>query len=393
MQSRNSNRTLLGAILGTMTCGITLALVGSMESWIIDDLKAPHALTGLMQSALFAGNLIGSSATGWLMYRLKPRRLGLASALLVALGTLLSGVKIYELIIIARFLTGLGYSGAVIFYAAVVIHAFPDRQAIFLNLNHSAFAFSAGLTLLAARPIASALGDWPTAFWLGALVCLIPFVLFMRAPLPEMHEDEPYSLSAIARVMSSRAILAVLVVVIAYVSAEQALTVFVGSFTQKELGLALAAAAQIAALFWVGVMCGRLLSAFISRNLAEPVQIIVCTVAMAAFMLGEAASREAIPLYGCIFLTGLFAGPIIPLAFSYAVRMAAQLKSAVMAMSNLISCIGGVLGPVVVGYIGDQISLESGLLFSAAMLIVWLMPFAVIISRTSWERAHGTGAA
>lgn len=393
MRQHNSNTTLIGAILGTMACGITLALVGSLETSIVDDLKVPHALTGLMQSALFAGNLVGSSATAWLMYKLKPRRLGVISALLVALGTLLSGVKIIELIVIARFVTGLGYSGAVIFYAAVIIHAYPDRQAVFLNLNHSTFAFAAALTLLTARFLASALGGWQAAFWLAALLCLIPCVIFMRVRLPEMHEDEPFSLPAIARVMGNRIIIAVMVVVVAYVSAEQALTVFVGSYTQKELGLTLAVSAQIAALFWVGVMCGRLSSAYISKSIAEPLQIIVCVVAMAVFMLGEAISREATWLYSCIFLTGLFAGPIIPLTQSYAIRTAVQLKSGVIAVSNLIACVGGVLGPVVVGSIGDQTSLERGLLFSAAILVVWLSPFAFIVGRTSWQNAHGTGAA
>jgi MFS family permease len=97
-QSSQSALVLAGTVFGALACGVTLALVGALETWIIEDLSVPHALTGSMQGALFGGNLIGSLVASWLMYKLRPRRLGLASIILMLLGTLLSGVKVYELI-------------------------------------------------------------------------------------------------------------------------------------------------------------------------------------------------------------------------------------------------------------------------------------------------------
>jgi fucose permease len=383
----NYNLALIGAILGATACGVTLALVGALETWIIDDLKVPHTLTGSMQSALFAGNLAGSLISAWLMYKLQPRRLGLIAITLILIGTLLSGVKIYELVVIARLLTGLGYGGAVVFYGAVIIHAYPERQATFLNLYHAAFGLSAGTTLLIARPIANAVGDWPAAFWLGALVCLIPLVLFTLARLPEMRGDEPFSPGVLGQVLRNRFIVTTFLVAIAYVAAEQALTVFVGSFAQKELGLTVVAAAQASALFWAGVMAGRLISAAISRRLPEPPQIIICTALMAAAMLIATTGRQPVMLYLSTFLVGLFAGPVVPLAFSFAVRGSDQLKSAVVAACNMATGVGGVLGPIIVGAIGDSSSLESGLLVSAGILLASLAPFVWVARQAGIRNA------
>ncbi len=382
-RSENNTLVLTGTIFGALACGVTMALVGALETWIIEDLSVPHTLTGSMQSALFGGNVVGSFLASWLMYKLRPRRLGLISIVLMLVGTLLSGVKVYELIVIARLITGLGYSGSVIFYGAVIVHAFPARQATFLNVYHAAFATGAGLTLLVARPLATAIGDWPSAFWLGALVCVVPLIIFILVRLPDMNEDEPFSLRAMAHVLRNPAIVATFIVVMGYVASEQALTVFAGSFAQKELGLSIAAAAQVAALFWFGVMAGRLTSAAISNKLAEPPQMVACVLLMALFMLTGMTVRQPAVLYVSTFLVGAFAGPIMPLAFSFGVRGTEQLKSAIVALVNLTSCMGGVLGPLIVGAIGDQSSLERGLNVGAMILVVCLLPFVFVMIRTA----------
>ena len=380
-QPNQSSLVLAGTIIGALACGVILALVGALETWIVKDISVPHTLTGALQSALFAGNLAGSIVASWLMYKLRPRRFGLASIVLMLVGTLLSGVKVYELIVVARFVAGIGYSGAVIFFGAVIVHAFPTKQATFLNVYHAATATGAGLTLLIARPFASIFGDWPAAFWLGAFICLVPLIIFWLVRLPDMHEDESFSVRTVAQVLRNPAIVTALIVTVGYVAAEQSLTVFAGSFTQNELGLSVAAAAQVAALFWFGMMAGRLTSAAISSKLAEPPQVIFCVLLMALFMLTGMTVRQTLVLYVSTFLVGVFAGPIIPLAFSFCVRGTEQLKSAIVALVNLTSCSGGVIGPLIVGAIGDQSSLEHGLNVSTMFLIACLLPFVFVMIR------------
>ncbi len=366
---------LTGAITGALACGVTLALVGALETWINSSLVVPHALTGSMQSALFGGNFAGSLLAAWLMYHLGPRRYGLTSLALMLVGTLLSGMKLYEVIVLARFITGLGYSGAVIFFGAVIVHTYPQRQATYLNIYHAAFGAGASLTLLAARPIAESFGDWPSAFWIASAVCLIPLFLFAVARLPNMHEDEPYNLRAMMHVLESRVIITTFIVSIAYVAAEQALTVFAGTYSQKELGFTVTQATQVGALFWAGILAGRLISAAVSRKVSEPLQIIACALVMAGLMLTGMTARQTIVLYASTFLAGLFAGPVVPLAFSFAVRSTERLKSATYAAANLASTVGGVLGPVLVGAIGDRSTLERGLNTSAIILLASLVPF------------------
>jgi fucose permease len=377
--SHQTSLVLAGTIIGSLSCGVILALVGALETWIIEDISVPHTLTGALQSALFAGNLVGSIFASWLMYQLRPRRFGLASIALMLVGTLLSGVKVYELIVVARFIAGIGYSGSVIFFGAVIVHAFPAKQATYLNVYHAATATGAGLTLLVARPLAALFGDWPAAFWLGAIICLVPLVIFWLVRLPDMHEEESFSIRTVAQVLRNPAIVATFVVTVGYVAAEQSLTVFAGSFAQKELGLSVAAAAQVAALFWCGVMVGRLSSAAISSKLAEPPQMVACGLLMALFMLTGMTVRQTLVLYISTFLVGAFAGPVIPLAFSFSVKGTEQLKSAIVALVNLTSCSGGVIGPLIVGAIGDQSSLERGLNASAFLLLACLIPFIVIL--------------
>jgi predicted MFS family arabinose efflux permease len=367
-------RVLIGALSGAFALGVTIALIGALESWINQDLAVPHALTGLAQSALYAGNLLGSLATGWLMYKLNPRRLGLLALAVMMAGSAVSGVRSYEMVVAGRLLTGLGYAGAAIFFNAAIVRAYPQRQATYLNLYHATFAFSAAATLLAGRLMGDALGGWPALFWLAGAMCLLPMGVFAFARPSSIIEGEPFTWRSLARTVRIPAIALTLVLMALYTMSEQSLTVFVGSFAQQEIGLPAAGAALVSALLWLGVLTGRLLSAAASRRVSEPLQLAVCLGGMAGLMLvGLGGRRDG--LYGVMFLIGVCAGPAVPLMFSYASRGTDRLKGAVLALCNVSNCVGGILGPMAVGAIGDRASLQAGLTASAGLLLAGVIPY------------------
>lgn len=372
---------LIGVLSGGFVCGVTLALLGSLESRIIEDLAVPHAMTGLAQSTLFIGNLAGSILMSGLMYRFSPRRLGIGALLLMLLGNVLSAVRVYEIIALARLIAGFGYSGAVIFFGAVVVHAYPQRQATLLSLYHASFGVGAASVLLLAPTLTTVLGGWQATFWVGGLICLAPLAAFTMARLPQMRSGESFSAGGMIGALRSPVIIVTFLVTIFYIAAEQALTVFMSSFAQKELAFSITAATQIAALFWIGVMVGRLVIAILSRSVSEPPLMIICATLMAALMIGGFTARQPAPVYISTFLVGVCAGPLVPLAFSYSVRGAGQFKSAIVAMCNVAICIGGILGPVMVGAIGDRFSLEQGLTVSAVCLLASIVPFFVVTRR------------
>ena len=373
--SSRLNLALVAVLLGNLVCAINVAVVGSLESWIVDDLAVPHALTGLAQSALFAGNLIGSLITSWLMYRMKPRRFALLIFAVMVLGNAVCTLRSYELFVFGRFVTGLGYAGAIIFVGAVVVHGYPNKQAVVLGIMQAALAACVAITLAIGRPLAEALGDWRYAFWAVAVACAVPMLAFGMARLPAMHEDEPFSLRAMASAVRARNILATFLVFACFVAAEQGATVFMASYAQANLGLAAADAARIAGLFWIGSAIGRVISAWASRRVHEPPQLVLCVIGMAVFLFATLGIGSAGLLPVLVLLAGAFSGPIAPLVFSYAPRSATRLKSAVLAMSNLAACVGGALGPVIIGAVGDQFGLERGLMVSAVLMLVSLAPF------------------
>ncbi len=369
------NLPLFAVLVGNLVCAVNVAVVGAIEPWIVADLSVPHALTGLAQSALFAGNLAGSLASSWLMYRMPPRRFALAVFALMALGNIASALPAYEAFIVSRFVTGLGYAGAIIFVGAVVVHGYPERQAVVLGFMQAALAACIALTLAFGRPLAEALGDWRALFWIVAALCLASMLAFGLTRLPHMREDEPFSLPAMAGAVRSGSILAAFLLFASFVAAEQGATVFMASYAQKELGLAAGEAARMAGLFWIGATVGRMLSAWISRRAPEPPQLIVCVAGMTAFLFVMLGQTHATWLPALAFGAGVFSGPIAPLVFSFAPRSATRLKSAVLALANVSACVGGALGPALIGAVGDRYGLGRGLLVSALLLLTSLAPF------------------
>lgn len=384
MPPRSSNTRILVAVLaGAATLGVSMSLVGALESWMNADLAVPHSMTGLAQSSLFAGNLLGSMAMGWLIYRVSSRRLITAAMVLMAVGSALSGLRIYEPIVLGRLITGLGYAGALIFFNASLAQAFASRQAVFLNLYHAAFAGSAALTLLVARPVAQALGGWHVTFWISGLICLALLALLRGVQPPSLSGDQPFSRRAFFAAMRRTTVAATLAMMAMYMVGEQAMTVFIGTYALNEMGLTAQAAAEIAMLFWAGILCGRLSSAGLSGRLSEAPQLLVCLAGMALVLLFGMTLPLAGAAYVAAFLAGLFAGPVVPLMFSVAVRGASGMKSAVVSMVNVSNCAGGVVGPVLIGFIADRASFQAGLVFSGVLLLIGIVPYWAALRRSA----------
>ncbi len=322
---------------------------------------------GFIVSLSFLGGtlaiFVGGFIVGWLGYR----RLLVASAALVATGTL--GIALapsWPLTLAATLVAGLGFGGIIMGLNTLFAGSFGNRSAAALNLLNAMFGLGA-----VAGPLLIALflpHAYAPAFALVAVAALGMLALFWWLKLPsERAPDAPQG-----KAFLPVTFLGFLVMYFLYVGTEISTGSWIATHLAPELGEV--RAAGITSLFWMGLMAGRFLAAPLTIRVGAP-QVVVGSSAFAVVAYALAHVAPVAP--AAYVLAGLALAPIFPtgLAWLSAVfsQRRARAASLVMACANL----GGVLFPPLVGGVVD--------LTSYAFIPTALLLLAACCSLAAWS--------
>ena len=374
MASGQFKGALIIAFAFAVVCGFSLTPVGPLETWIVDDLSISHGGAGLMQSAFMLGNVAGSLVAGGIFRVTRAKAFGVISLLATAAGSILAGIKCYEVVLIGRFATGLGNAGSLIFFSTIIVSSFRRRQGVLLSVLHAVLAAGAVLMLVMARPLGVYAGSWSAPFWItgGMAFCVAAWLAW--SVLPEAPPADRVRIAAVGKIIRHPVVLASLLLLVGYTVAEQALTTFFPAFAEEERQFSVGTAARTAAMYWLGIGLGRLASAFMARKAAEQWVIIVSALIGSILFACSVLVRQNVVLMAAVFLAGCAIGPIVPLGVSYVVKRVGYLEATVISICNIVCCLGGALGAATAGYVADRHSLQAGLGGSYLVFFVSILP-------------------
>jgi fucose permease len=312
---------------------------------------------GLIVSLSFLGGTLAIFVAGFVIGWLGYRRLLVASAGLVATGTL--GIALapsWALTLAATFIAGLGFGGIIMGLNTLFAGSFGTRGAAALNLLNAMFGLGA-----VTGPLVIALflpHAYAPAFALVTVAALGMLALFWRLELP--RDEAPNAPQGEASLLLT--LLGFIVMYFLYVGTEVSTGSWIATHLTPELGEV--RAAGVTSLFWVGLMVGRFLAAPLTIRVGAP-QVVVGSSALAVVACTLAHLTPVAP--AAYALAGLALAPIFPtgLAWLSAVfpRRAARAASLVMACAN----VGGVLFPPLVGVTVD---LASSHVIPSALLVL-----------------------
>ena len=364
-------------LLCGLWCGLTLTVLGGLETWLVRELSLSHGAAGLAQSVFFVGSLLGSVLSGWLLQVSPTRLFGAVSLLVLMAGNLLCGIPSFLTLVMGRLLAGLGVSGTVVFVSALLVIRFQKRQAALLNVLHGTIAAGAVASMIGARVLASAGGSWTAPLWCLAAAGLPPVLLLGLGKIPTVRDaSRPMRLQVVTAMIRRPQVVVTFLLMVGYMIAEQGVTTYFAAYLEQQRGLAASSSATLSALFWMGLGAGRLLFSLVPRRFGERGQIRLLMPLGLGLLLTSMLVTAQGGILACMFASGMLLGPVIPLAFSHATRLV-QHKGGMLGASNAVAGLGGALGPLVIGLAADSMSLRSGLIAGLLLSAVCLLPFAL----------------
>ncbi|QDU79359.1 putative transporter [Polystyrenella longa] len=379
--------------------GCSIALFGALSTWIQSDLELSQSEAGFTQAVFFCGHLSGALLLAMTLSRWALSRNWLLAVSCTMLGSFLCGSPSYALILAGRFLAGLGLSSTIIISTRCLTELFPNASSRALNLLHALIAATAALTFMTARQLAEVVDSWECSFLITGLLAVVPVTMAVIMPLRLADKSNNSNEDDLAdkeggltqNLAQSRwlgaDVLVLLPIVIGYVAVEQSFSLFLPASLETRFGLSATAAANVGAIFWFGIIAGRVGSSFISNKIDDKKQLFWGALLMGGCLLSSLRVESPLMMQALVFLGGVMGGPLVPLGFATTSKLAGSNAAKALIACQLSCCCGGMTGPFGVGVLADKFGLVTSLSVYCVLIMVAVLPLLLLTawSRLTWE--------
>ena len=315
------------------------------------------------------------------------RRTGIAGGLV---GGGLAGLavgygEIAPITIAGAFLMGLLAALALIRVWAALADAHGPRRAVAMTEGEVAVSLAGIATPLLIGGLAATVATWRVAFAIGTVVAVLSAVGVLRADFP------PPRPAPSERPRRGRAH-ATLMIIFAIVALEFALSFWLASYLNDDVGLARGAAVALVSGLYASNLLGRLVASRLARrHTPESLLIVALGVVLVGLPFLLAATSATAAVAG-IILAGAGIGALFPLTSSLHIQASGRTADGALGQTLTVAALGQTTGPLLAGAIAQATTLRAGLLVLPAMALLAAMSLAVYRAGATTPDSRATRA-
>lgn len=207
---------------------------------------------------------------------------------------------------------------------------------------------------------------WISLYWLFAVVSLIMFVVILVSRFPKVilsKDEQAGALQVHLHLLKRPIVILFFIGMFCYVGTEQGVANWISQFLYEYHKYdPQTSGANDVAYFWGMMTAGGVLGLFLLKIMDSSKVLISFTVlAIISLSIGLFTNNDRVALYAfpCV---GFFASVMYPIIFSLALNSLEEHHGAFSGIL-LTGIIGGAVIPLIIGAIGDQFGLRSGMFF------------------------------
>jgi len=259
-------------------------------------------------------------------------------------------------------LLGLLATLALIRVWAALADAHGSRRAVAMSEGEVAVSLAGITTPLLLSALAASAASWRLAFAIGAVTVVVAVAGVLRTEVPPPRPRER-GRSRRGRVQPT------LVIVFSVVALEFALSFWLASYLNDDVGLARGTAVALVSVLYAANLAGRLLASRLARaRSAESLLVAALGLVLAGlpFLLIAAAAAAAVT---GIIVTGAGIGALFPLTSSLHIQASGHAADGALGEILTLAALGQIAGPLLVGALAQATDLRAGLLFLPALTL------------------------
>ena len=357
----------LAFFLGLQVGGFQLVLLQTAQTFQLDTI-----MMGGLVAAQFSAITLGPLFFGWAADRFGNKKILLICMPLFIVGCFGAAVSNTAMMFAGMvFIAGIGYSVTECISSSALSDSFPNRVSRYLNLMQCFFCLGAVASPLIFNILISAfLVSWRAVFFTagGGYILLYPLLMLSRCE--KQHLPEESKAESPSRFFSVFLISLVAAMLI-YVSMEMGVSFFADSMFAIEYSNTSLGAYAISG-FWFSMMASRLVFALIKMKPQTMVMLgfFVCFLLFIILLL----FRNQWVLLGVIILLGFVLGPVWPMLMGIGTSSYKQRSGTVASILAASGGLGGVISPVVIGFVAKHAGFYGSFwLFAAVSLFGFIL--------------------
>ncbi len=336
--------------------GITTSILGPTLTSMTTTISLPIEDAGILRAIQQFGSVFSTFAGGYLLGRYALRNVITPGIVLMAFGLIGIGLSTSLLLTLAAsLLLGIG-TGVLNVGANVAISTlFTDKAAPVLSALHTCYGIGLFCGPLIAQQILKQPDRWWLAYVLTAAACLILSVLFfslprlIQAPETAKNPEAPRSNTAV----SWLPLIPLILLLFMYNGAGSGIADWIAPHLQLVASINASSASQVASLYGLMLTTGRAISVVALHRLGN---LRALTLALTLALLGAGLIVLSGPAVGPVAvgvaLVGLGFSPIYPTVIAMCGQQQPENRGIVTGMAAGIASIGGIIVPVLQGWVG-----------------------------------------
>lgn len=391
--SPSAKRTLVVVSLAFFALGMVVASIGPVMSELSTRTHVTLSAMGAIFTALFMGALAIQMLSGLIFHRAGYLPMLLGGALFGTLG--MTGIFLshsYPLLLVSALILGLGHGSLNLSGNLSIAALFPENRVAAVNFVNVFYALGAFIGPALAGFAVMKVNTGMPVFWVGTFLFLCAGLMMLGTSFTGKPETQsvPASSAAPGRLLATPILWALVILSFFYGGSETGMSGWTTTYLQKSAGFTLERAAFVTSAFYLALMFGRILCAWLGSKLTD-MQILMATltVTFAGSLLFVLGYGNPVVSIIAILIIGLGYGGTYPTMI--ALTTATFKESSGKAASIIISLgsIGGSALPALQGVILEQIGALPSTYMVSGMALGML---AAILIGSQFLRARASTA-
>jgi fucose permease len=395
----NRRNVAIVSFVAFVAMGITSSVLGPTLPNIAAALALPIEDAGILRAAQQIGMFGATLAGGYVLNRFSPRSVLVPGLILMAAGLILTiNTGNLNVALVAMLLVGIG-SGLLNLGANVAIVALYESNAsAVLAALHTFFGLGLFGGPLIAEQVLRQPENWRTAYLVPAIASVILAIAFalIHMDSPRPAETTSPDQSGARRAIRWLPLLPLTLLLFTYNGAGNGIGDWIATHLQLVARAPADSAAQVTSLYGLALTAGRAISIVVlSRfgNMRVMAVAVGISIVGAALILLAGAQTGAVAVG--VALVGLGFSPVYPTVIAIAGQQQPENRGAVTGIVAGIASLGGIVVPVIQGWVGAGqsggmvVTLASALIMAASLFVIHLMsngepqPVAAVEGRRS----------
>jgi len=359
---------------------MVIGLLGPAIPAIIRDLNISYSQAGLFFTMLSLGSLIGTSIGGILSdYTNKKTLLVVFCCCLIA-GLISSGFAVsYLALLLIIFLFSLLGSPIGAVGQSVMLEMFPDKREKYLSYQT---VFAAAGSFLA--PIMVTINfstglNWRWAFmeagFIGVLLCIA--ILFVKMPKAIGKKAR----LPLREIFKNKRIIFCAVIIFFAIAVDIGFVYWLAEYFKTELGVNIRFASGVVGIYLAGVITGRMLvPQLLKRMKGGRIILTGLIIGLASLLCFIFIPGVAVKAALC-YVYGLGISSLFPLMMAKGVELYPEQPGAVTGFLFGFMSLGGMVFPLLLGNLAEQIGIAYSYLFPAAVLAGIFIAVSIFIKK------------